>query len=190
MLSVLSSSPSILALSGNVRRPSRAALLARMIGAAVAARAGKEVSYRELADAVPALGAALSPAELDGEARRLVAEVASCDALIVVSPVYNGSYPGLLKHLFDLVSPAAMAGKPVLIAATGGGQRHALMVEHSLRPLFAFFTSLTVPTAIYVTEAELGDGHVADPELLRRLSDAADEFAHLITSRRPARAAA
>lgn len=177
---------SIVVLSGNSRRPSRTALLSQVIGAAVAARLQQDVQCHDVAEAMPGLGAALSPDELEGAAARLVSTVARADALVVVSPVYNGSYPGLLKHLFDLVDPADMAGKPVLIAATGGGVRHALMVEHALRPLFAFFTSLTVPTALYVAEGELRDGRIADAALLGRLEQAVDEFAHLVSSRRPA----
>jgi hypothetical protein len=36
--------------------------------------------------------------------------------------------------VFDLVDPAALAGKPVAIVATGGGPRHALVVEHAFPP--------------------------------------------------------
>ena len=78
----------------------------------------------------------------------------AADALIVGSPVYKGSYTGLFKHLFDFVEPEALAGKPVILTATGGGPRHALVVEHSLRPLFGFFTALTIPTAIYASDQD------------------------------------
>lgn len=69
-------------------------------------------------------------------------------ARLVGSPVYKGAYTGLFKHLFDLVAPAALKGKPVAIGATGGGARHALVVEHAFRPLFGFFGALALPTAI------------------------------------------
>ncbi len=69
----------------------------------------------------------------------------TADGLIVGSPVYKGAYTGLFKHLFDLVDPGALAGKPVAIVATGGGARHALVVEHAFRPLFGFFGALQMP---------------------------------------------
>lgn len=52
----------------------------------------------------------------------------------------------------------ALVGKPVVIAATGGGHRHALTVEHQLRPLFAFFCAHTIATSVYAAEAEFTDG--------------------------------
>src|SRR5690606_37521648 len=74
-------------------------------------------------------------AEVEAELR--LAEQA--DLLIAATPVFRGSYPGMFKHFFDLVDQYALANKPVLLAATGGGEHHALMLEHALRPLFGFF---------------------------------------------------
>src|SRR3954471_22141706 len=55
-------------------------------------------------------------------------------SLLPENVVYReGSYTGLFKHLFDLVNPGALADKPVVLTATGGGPRHALVVEHQLR---------------------------------------------------------
>ena len=72
-----------------------------------------------------------------------------------------------------------LAGKPVALTATGGGLRHALMVEHALRPLFGFFAALTVPTGVYASEADFttsgdGIGHiVTDVGIRARLAGAA-----------------
>lgn len=73
-------------------------------------------------------------------------EIESADLLLVASPVYRGSYPGLLKHLFDLIDLNALIDTPVLLAATGGTERHALVLDHQLRPLFSFFQAITLPS--------------------------------------------
>ena len=70
------------------------------------------------------------------------------------TPVYKDSYTGVLKHLFDLVPPNALAGKPVLLAATGGTPPHGLVVDHQLRPLFGFFKALTIPASIFALESD------------------------------------
>ena len=70
----------------------------------------------------------------------------------------KGSQTGLFKHLFDLVAPDALVGRQVLLAATAGSDRHALVVDHQLRPLFGVFRALTVRTSVYASDADF-DGH-------------------------------
>ncbi len=140
--------------SANIQRPSKTRTLVEAIAAEAAVRLPVEVRIFDLVDAGPGLGGALSRDQLSLPARRLVEAVEEADALVVGTPVYKGAYTGLFKHLFDLVSPEALAGKPVALAATGGGARHALVVEHALRPLFGFFTALTVPTAVYASDPD------------------------------------
>ncbi|MFQ2466534.1 NAD(P)H-dependent oxidoreductase [Aeromonas caviae] len=58
---------------------------------------------------------------------------------MVATPVFRGSYTGLFKRFFDLIGQDTLTDKPVLLAATGGSQRHALVIDHQIRPLFSFF---------------------------------------------------
>ena len=66
-------------------------------------------------------------------------------ALIAVTPIFTASYSGLFKTFFDVLDKDALAGKPVLIGATGGTARHSLALEHALRPLFAYLRAVVVP---------------------------------------------
>ncbi|WP_030145266.1 FMN reductase [Streptomyces violaceorubidus] len=87
------------------------------------------------------------------------AEVADADGLIVVTPVFSASYSGLFKSFFDALSATdedALTGKPVLIAATGGSARHSLVLEHALRPLFAYLKAVVVPTGVYAASEDWG----------------------------------
>jgi len=58
--------------------------------------------------------------------------------------------------------------KPVLLAATGGSERHALMIDHQLRPLFSFFQARTLPLGVYATDKDFADYRVQDVALLER----------------------
>jgi FMN reductase len=137
----------------------------------------------DFVDAGPGLGAAWTRDQLSLPARRLVEAIEEADGLVVGSPVYKGSYTGLFKHLFDLVDPAALAGKPVAIAATGGGARHALVVEHSFRPLFGFFGALQVPVTVYASDSEFTDGALTDQGVRERVGLAGSLLADLLAHR-------
>jgi MsuE subfamily FMN reductase len=128
----------IVGFAGSLSRPSRTRALVDLATARAAAAFGATAATYDLTDLQPSLGSATTLEDLDGLSRSIVASILSADALIVGSPVYKGSYAGLFKHLFDLIEPAAIAGKPVLLTATGGGEKHALMIEHQLRPQTTF----------------------------------------------------
>ena len=70
-------------------------------------------------------------------------DVASADALIVVSPTFSASYSGLFKSFFDLFEAGSLSGVPTLLAATGGTERHSLVLEHALRPLLVYLLILS-----------------------------------------------
>ncbi|MFE6755793.1 FMN reductase [Streptomyces sp. NPDC057684] len=84
--------------------------------------------------------------------------VTAADGLIVVTPVFAASYSGLFKSFFDVIDPDAPSGKPVLIAATGGTARHSLVLEHAVRPLFAYLRAVVVPTAVFAASEDWGSG--------------------------------
>lgn len=162
--------------AGSLSRPSKTRALVDLVTAKAAASLGATAATYDLTDLQPALGAAQTLDALQGLPRAIVAQLLSADALVVGSPVYKGSYTGLFKHLFDLVDPAALAEKPVLLTATGGGDKHALVIEHQLRPLFGFFEACTLPTGIYASGADFSDGVPAAPALLARIDRAVSQF--------------
>ncbi|MEU1866580.1 FMN reductase [Streptomyces gardneri] len=84
--------------------------------------------------------------------------VTAADGLIVVTPVFAASYSGLFKSFFDVIDPDALSGMPVLIAATGGTARHSLVLEHAVRPLFAYLRAVVVPTALFAASEDWGSG--------------------------------
>lgn len=149
--------PQIVGFSGNITRPSKTRGLVEHVADAVAARSGQQAVVYDIEDLGPSLAAARSLPDLDERASDIVEQVIAADLLVIGSPTYKGSYTGLFKHFFDLLDPGSLKGKPLLLTATGGGERHSLMIEHQLRPLFGFFEALTLPTAIYASHRDLAD---------------------------------
>lgn len=105
--------------------------------------------------------------------RGVLETVTAADALIVVSPTFSASYSGLFKMFFDVLDDQALAGKPVLLAATGGTERHSLVLEFALRPLFAYLKALPVPTAVYAASTDWGPNAAT---LRPRITQAAGEL--------------
>ncbi|MGR6973158.1 FMN reductase [Streptomyces cynarae] len=110
--------------------------------------------------------------------------VTGAHGLIAVTPVFTASYSGLFKSFFDLIDPDALTGTPVLIGATGGTARHSLILEHALRPLFAYLRATVVPTAVYAASEDWGSGGDEYTEgLPARIRRAAGELADLMAAR-------
>jgi FMN reductase len=129
----------------------------------------------EIAEASRHLFRGLSRDALDSSGEAIVRRIEAADVLVVGTPVYRGSYTGALKHLFDLVDHRALAGKRVVLAATGGSRLHGLVIEHQLRPLFGFFGALTAPTTIYGAPEDFDGAQITSAELWGRIDRAAEE---------------
>jgi len=172
----------VVAVSGGTYRPSRTLVLTQAVLDALGEQLPMEARLIELADIARPLGAALSRQELSAELEATLREIESADLLVVASPVYRGSYPGLLKHLFDLVDMNALIDTPVLLAATGGSERHALVLDHQLRPLFSFFQSLTLPIGVYASEADFANYQITSEALRTRIQLAAERAVPLFVA--------
>jgi FMN reductase len=169
------STPTIIGFSGNITRPSRTFAFVDHVVQDIARTAGLAGRTYDIEDIGPSLLQARRASELDEKAQVILERIVGSDVLVVGSPTYKGSYTGLFKHFFDLVEPAALRGKPVVLTATGGGDRHALVAEHALRPLFGFFEALTLPTAIYASERDFVDGKVTSDATRLRASQAVNQ---------------
>jgi len=174
----------IIGFAGSQSQSSRTRALVTAAVQETARQTGLGHAVFDLGDMGASLGAAGSLADLAPEARAHVERLLAARAIVVGSPVYKGSYTGLFKHLFDLIAPEALHGKPVLLSATGGGDRHALVIEHQLRPLFGFFEAASVPTGVYAGAADIdSDGQLSGP-LRARLDTAVAQLAAALTPRK------
>jgi FMN reductase len=171
------SSPVIVGFSGSFSIPSKTRIVVEEAVDRVAARFALPAEVYDLTQLGAELGSARSILDLSESAHRIVDRIVQAEALVVACPAYKGSYPGLFKHFFDLFDPSLLVGKPILLAATGGGEKHALIIEHQLRPLFAFFEAQTLATGVYVSEQDFSDGKLTSPAALARLDRAVNQFA-------------
>ena len=179
----------IVAVSGGLQRPSKAAALAEHLMDLIADEVLCEQHLVELGQLAPQLAGAVWRSHLPETVERELAAVEQADIVVVATPVYRGAYTGLFKHFFDFIHQDALIDKPVLLAATGGSERHALMIDHQLRPLFSFFQARTLPLGVYATDKDFLDYRLQDEALIQRAALAVQRALPLIALTRHARLA-
>jgi FMN reductase len=158
----------LVAVSGGLQRPSKSAALAEHLLDLIADAFPCEQRLVELGPLAPQFAGAVWRSQLPETVERELAAIERADVLVVATPVYRGSYTGLFKHFFDFIDQDALIDKPVLLAATGGSERHALVIDHQLRPLFSFFQARTLPLGVYATDNDFVDHRLRSQALIER----------------------
>ena len=118
-----------------------------------------------------------------GGLRAAVDAVVGADGLIAVTPIFSASYNGLFKLFFDGLEDGALAGKPILVGATGGTGRHSLALDHAVRPLFAYLRGIVAPTGVFAAPEDWAGGAEEVAPLDQRIARAAGELADLVAGR-------
>jgi FMN reductase len=104
-----------------------------------------------------------------------IERLAAADGVIAATPVYKAGISGLFKSFVDLLDNDLLVAKPILLGATAGTDRHALVVDEQMRPLFAYMRALALPTSVFATPDDW-----AATELGERVERAAAELATLL----------
>ena len=180
---------SLVVVSAGLSQPSSTRLLADRMSAAVERHlrdAGIEpaVEVIELREHAQDLTNNLLTGFPSPRLQATIDAVLAADGLIAVTPIFSASYSGLFKMFFDVVQRDGLAGKPTLIAATGGTARHSLAIEHAVRPLFAYLNAAVVATGVYAAAEDWGGaGLPAEGSLVERIDRAAGELAAAMVAR-------
>jgi len=127
------------------------------------------------------------PAKYEGDSKLVIDKIVEADAVLIGTPMYRGTYTGLLKNVFDLIPNDALLGKPVGLIATGGSDHHYLAIEHELKPIMGFFLAHVLPGGVYANNEHYSDGDLVGEDILERLEQLARSivnFAKIIPSDR------
>jgi chromate reductase len=164
----------ILCLPGSLRRHSWNRALLR--AASSAAPAGFELTtYDDLA-AVPMFDQDredLPTPSLD----QLRSAVAEADGLLISTPEYNHSFPGVLKNAVDWLSRgphSTLIAKPVAIMGATTGTWGTRLAQAALRQVLTATEARVLPSpTVFVAHAEKSfdaDGRLCDPQVAAALS--------------------
>jgi FMN reductase len=175
----------IIGVSGNLAQPSRTENLVNTIISEASKRIHKPAELISVASLVDVLGNTVSYNQFPPKLTAAYEKVNQAELLVIGSPVFKASYTGLLKHFFDLIDPKALNEKVVILAATGGSDQHASILDYQLRTLASFFGLHTVPTAIYAKDSEFVDYELTSDSIRQRIARAVDQAAYLLSPAAP-----
>lgn len=153
----------VVVVNAGLSEESATARLGRAIQAELEASAAVQIDWVDLRTLARPIADHLITGFPNVALAEALTHVTTADAVVALTPTYQGSYSGLFKSFFDLIDAAALTDVPVLLGATGGTPRHSLVTEHALRPLFSYLHAVVVPTALFVATEDWG-AHAADSD--------------------------
>ena len=172
----------LIVVSAGTSDPSSTRLLADRTAeraVALAARRGRAVTVGviELRELAADISTALTTQLVTPKLQRAIALLAEADGIIAAAPVYKASPSGLFTSFFEVLDNDLLIAKPVVLAATAGTARHALVADDQMRPMFAYLRAMTAPTSLFAAPEDW-----SDPALATRIDRAALELVLLMES--------
>ena len=172
----------LVVVSAGTSDPSSTRLLADRIAGRVVALAGLRgrqvtvgvVDLRELATEI---ATALVSQLVGPKLSNAIAALRDADGIVASTPIYKAGASGLFTSFFHVLDNDLLIAKPVVLAATAGTARHALVVDEQMRSMFAYMRTMTVPTSLFAATEDWGD-----PALNKRIDRAALELVMLMDS--------
>jgi NAD(P)H-dependent FMN reductase/AraC-like DNA-binding protein len=165
----------ILVLGGSHSRPSHTRCLTEAVRHVLDAAGAATVVWDLAARELPAVGS--ERARAGATALRLAAVEA--DGLVVATPLYHGSYSGLLKNALDHLRREEVGRKPVGIMSTSASYASPRAADH-LRVVIRSLGGAAIPTDVVAADADfarIGDCYrVTNAGLSARIRSFATEL--------------
>src|SRR3989440_4064495 len=181
----------ILGISGSLRRGSHNANLLR--AAAELLPPGVELEVFDGLRELRPYDAARDAQPADPAVARLREAIAGADGLVIATPEYNGSIPGVLKNALDWASrpfpDSSLRGKPVAVMGASTGLFGAVWAQAETRKVLGVIGADVIDSELPVSQADVAFG--ADGELIDREQHAAlADLINVLAARAGAEAAA
>jgi FMN reductase len=172
----------VVVVSAGTSDPSSTKLLADRTAERVVALAAQHghtvtVSVIELREIATDISTALTSQLVTPKLQQAITVLGGADGIIAAAPVYQAGPSGLFTSFFGVLDNDLLIAKPVVLAATAGTARHALVADDQMRPMFAYLRTMTAPTSLFAAPEDW-----SDPALNKRIDRAALELVLLMQS--------
>jgi chromate reductase, NAD(P)H dehydrogenase (quinone) len=173
----------ILIISGTNRPESNAEKVARIIEGHYRS-AQVPIDFLSLTEMGPEI---FDPSAYQTKPTSMVAlqnRVLAAHGLHIVTPEYNGSFPGALKYFIDMLKfPESFDGKPVAFVGESGGTWGALRAVEHLQGIFGYRNAHIYRDRVFIAGIKQKfdpQGRLTDAAIDQRLATQAQGFAHFI----------
>jgi FMN reductase len=172
----------LVVVSAGTGDPSSTRLLADRVADRVAALVSERggtvtLSVIEVRELSADISSALVSELITPKLRQAITALGEADGIIAATPVHKAGPSGLFTSFFGVLDNDLLIGKPVVLAATAGTARHALVPDDEMRPLFAYLRTMTVPTSVFAAPEDW-----SDPALNKHIDRATLELVLLMES--------
>ena len=110
--------------------------------------------------------------------------ILNADGLHVVTPEYNGGFPGVLKYFIDMLPfPESFEGRAVAFTGVAAGQFGALRPVEQLQQIFGYRNGYLYPNRVFIpgVNSVLDEsGKLIDAKLKERLVTQAEGFSKFV----------
>ena len=156
----------LVVVSAGTSDPSSTRLLADRTAqrvAALASESGEGVDIRviDLREIAAEVTTALVSQHVGPGLRAAIDAIAAADGVVASTPVYAAGPSGLFTSFFQILDTDTLIGTPVVLAATAGTARHALVADDQMRGMFGYLRAMTVPTALFAAPEDWSDNALA-----------------------------
>jgi len=172
----------LVVVSAGTSDPSSTRLLADRVAQRVASLATQkqltvEIATIELRELASEIANALVSNHVGPRLQKAITTLQHADGIIASTPVYKAGASGLFTSFFQILDNDLLIAKPVVLAATAGTARHALVVDDQMRGPFAYLRTVVVPTSLFASTEDWTDG-----ALNKRIDRAALELVALMAA--------
>jgi chromate reductase len=109
--------------------------------------------------------------------------ILGADGLVVITPEYNGSIPGVLKYFIDMLPfPESFAQRPVCFIGLAAGLWGALRPAEQLQQIFAYREGIVFPERVFLPGVNglLGENGKFNPVADKNLRQQAANFVRFV----------
>jgi FMN reductase len=148
---------SVVTVVGNPRAGSRTAAAAASVAELLSSELGTPYRIDDLIDLITLAPSIFDPTVDRSGLEHAVDLVSSASLIVIATPVYKGSYTGLLKSFLDVLSAQSLAGAVVVPVTVSAAPSHKLLADHHLRPVLAELGATVPVPGITLEERDLED---------------------------------